>query len=188
MILEQINDYLSCAQNSLDEQIAKNFITFYRGCERSGSNSFDRYNLPGHFTASTIVIWKNDGLKTILTLHKKLNSWLQPGGHADGNSNLLEVAQDELKEETGLVGAEILADKIFDLSINEIPTYANMPAHLHYDVRYLAIYKGDGAYQVSDESEDLAWFSIEEILTEKQVSESLLRSLRKVRDMNLSST
>jgi len=42
------------------------------------------------------------GERVLLTHHKKLGKWLQLGGHSDGNSNMLDVALKEAKEESML--------------------------------------------------------------------------------------
>ena len=56
--------------------------------------AFNRERLAGHFTASSWIV-NPDRTHTLLTLHKKLGRWLQLGGHADGNENLMEVALKE---------------------------------------------------------------------------------------------
>src|SRR5690606_34126770 len=63
--------------------------------------AFNRERKDGHFTASSWIVNKRR-THALLTLHKKLNRWLQLGGHADGNENLLEVALGEAREESGL--------------------------------------------------------------------------------------
>jgi 8-oxo-dGTP pyrophosphatase MutT (NUDIX family) len=45
----------------------------------------------------------------LLIYHKKLDKWLQPGGHADGEEDLHKVAKSELEEETGVVNSDYLA-------------------------------------------------------------------------------
>src|SRR5690606_36170533 len=69
--------------------------------------AFRRERTEGHFTASAWIVNKRR-THTLLTLHKKLNRWLQLGGHADGNENLLEAALDEAREESGLSSLRIV--------------------------------------------------------------------------------
>jgi len=57
--------------------------------------------LPGHVTGSAWIV-SPDRSQTLLTLHRKLGKWLQLGGHADGDPNLLAVAMREAVEESGL--------------------------------------------------------------------------------------
>lgn len=71
-----------------------------------------------HFSASSIILNK-DRTKTLVVYHKIFNSWVYPGGHADGESNLLEVAKKEAWEETGLT-PKLISDKIGAIQICEV--------------------------------------------------------------------
>ena len=100
-----------------------------------------------------------------MTHHYQLNKWLQLGGHADGNENLLDVAMNEAIEESGLNNFKIVSDKIFDIDIHTIPEYNNVPSHFHFDVRYLLeAKKGSEEIIVSKESKDVAWIKQNEVL------------------------
>ena len=57
-----------------------------------------RDHLPGHLTASAWIV-NPENTHTLLVHHAKLNRWLQPGGHADGDEDLLNVAQKEMHED-----------------------------------------------------------------------------------------
>ena len=100
-----------------------------------GGEAFRRERLAGHFTASAWVV-AADGARTLLTHHRKLGLWLQPGGHADGDTELPRAALKEAEEETGLPGLRIESG-IFDLDRHWIPEHKGVPAHWHYDVRYV---------------------------------------------------
>ena len=119
---------------------------------------FERARLAGHFTASALVV-SGDGARTLLTHHRKLGMWLQPGGHADGDRDLARVALRETEEETGLQGVRV-APPIFDLDRHWIPAHKEVPGHWHYDVRYLVHAGADETFVVSDESHALAWLPI----------------------------
>lgn len=96
-----------------------------------------------------------------LTLHKKLGFWLQLGGHADGDSNLLSVAIKEAYEESGLNNISVLSEEIFDIDIHYIPKFKSVPGHYHYDVRFLLKNcDDDDKIKISDESNDLRWFNV----------------------------
>jgi len=101
-------------------------------------NSLERSCLLGHLSGSAWLVTP-DRRSTVLVHHKKLNRWLQPGGHADGNGNLFEVALGEASEETGL-GLSIftpVTSLIFDIDVHKIPKRGAEPAHMHYDIRYI---------------------------------------------------
>ena len=101
-------------------------------------NSLERSCLLGHLTSSAWLVTP-DRRSTVLAHHKKLNRWLQPGGHADGNGNLFEVALDEASEETGLSLSIFtpVTSLIFDIDVHKIPKRGAEPAHMHYDIRYI---------------------------------------------------
>ena len=114
----------------------------------------------------------------LLTHHKKLGLWLQLGGHADGERDLRIAALKEAEEESGLRALRI-EDGIFDLDRHRIPEHKGVPAHWHYDVRYIVRAGEDEAYTVSDESHDLAWRAIAELAIDDSADASLRRMARK---------
>ncbi|WP_233842786.1 NUDIX hydrolase [Dyella sp. 2HG41-7] len=138
---------------------------------------FHRENTAGHFTGSAWLV-DSDGEHVLLTHHRKLNRWLQLGGHADGDSDLAAVALREACEESGL--AELVVDpEIFDVDKHWIPARNDEPGHWHYDVRYVVRARVRDAFVVSDESLELAWVSIRTLADEPETDESLQRMARK---------
>lgn len=127
-------------------------------------NLFSRTNLEGHITASAWVV-NPEMTKTVLVHHKKLNKWVQPGGHADGSDDILGMARQEVWEETGLKNTELGYDGIFDVDAHAIPEAQKNgktePAHTHYDVRYLFVADGDEDVVISDESNDVKWVPLD---------------------------
>lgn len=127
-------------------------------------NLFSRTNLKGHFTASAWVVNKEMD-KVVLVHHKKLDKWVQPGGHADGSDDILAMAKQEVWEETGLKNTELGYDGIFDVDAHSIPEAQKNgktePEHIHYDIRYLLVADGSDTVQVSDESNDVKWVPLE---------------------------
>ena len=106
-----------------------NFLNSHADC-------FERSCGIGHFTGSC-WLENYDGTKFLLTLHRKIKIWLQLGGHADGDSDILRVALKEAHEESGLRHIEPVSPEIFDLSVHLVPEYKGIPAHYHYDVRFI---------------------------------------------------
>ena len=137
------------------------------------ADPFVRERLAGHFTASAWLV-AADGARVLLTHHRKLGLWLQLGGHADGDRDLQRAALKEAHEESGLPGLAI-DDGIFDLDRHWIPEHKDVPAHWHYDVRYVVRAGSDEAFVVSEESHDLAWRSIAELAAEAGADPSVRR-------------
>jgi 8-oxo-dGTP pyrophosphatase MutT (NUDIX family) len=118
---------------------------------------------PGHFTGSSFV-FDFERERALLMHHKKLDIWVQPGGHADGDDNLLRVAHRELWEECGLAGLSLAWNGIFDLDRHNIPERASEAAHQHFDVRFL--WKADCQKDLvkidRNEVKDTRWLNIAE--------------------------
>jgi 8-oxo-dGTP pyrophosphatase MutT (NUDIX family) len=92
---------------------------------------------PGHFTASGFVL-SPDGHALLLIHHRKLNRWLQPGGHVErADTDIVTAARRELGEEVGLAQLPLEREGIFDLDVHAIPPLGRDPAHEHFDVRFL---------------------------------------------------
>ncbi len=118
---------------------------------------FERSLAIGHLTASALLLNK-DHSKVLLMHHAKLNRWLQPGGHCDGNNNPLEVAIKEVQEETGITTIIPVSMEIFDIDIHLIPARKDEPAHYHYDIRFL-LRTPQEEFIKNHESKELRWFS-----------------------------
>lgn len=123
--------------------------------------AFDRSAYqPGHLTGST-WIWAETG-QVALIYHRRLNRWLQPGGHAEpGELDGISTALREATEELGLVIAPAQA-RLFDLDIHCIPETAAQPAHLHFDLRYLCRVEQQPLIAGSDAT-TARWFTTAEL-------------------------
>jgi 8-oxo-dGTP pyrophosphatase MutT (NUDIX family) len=125
-------------------------------------NCFSRDAYPAHFTGSALVV-SFDGARALLHHHRKLDRWLQMGGHCDGEEDVLLVAQREASEESGISGLVVASARPFDLDIHEIPAFEGEPPHKHYDVRYVLIAPEAAEIRISFESNELRWFTGEEL-------------------------
>jgi 8-oxo-dGTP pyrophosphatase MutT (NUDIX family) len=129
---------------------------------REQPQCFERSLTIGHITGSGWLL-DHAGHRALLTHHAKLNKWLQLGGHADGDSDVLRVALREAEEESGLREIVALSEEIFDLDVHPIPARGNEAEHFHYDIRFLLQATGDDTYIRTDESHELRWFTAEEL-------------------------
>jgi 8-oxo-dGTP pyrophosphatase MutT (NUDIX family) len=166
-----------------EKDVLRRFIEF----SQNTSDIFDAKNPVGHLTGSAMVVDEAFS-QVVLTLHAKLQKWLQLGGHADNHPLLHEVALREAEEESGLKDLALYRFSDlplpFDFCIHEIPERKGFPSHLHYDVRYIIIAK-DKELIRSEESIDLGWFSFadafrmcpEESMQRQLVKSSRVRSL-----------
>jgi 8-oxo-dGTP pyrophosphatase MutT (NUDIX family) len=124
---------------------------------------FDRALAIGHITASCWIVnalpaGERQRGQALLTWHKRLNRWLQMGGHIEAaDRSLLDAALREAREESGLKRVRPLAAAIFDLDVHLIPERKSEAAHFHYDVRFLLEADPGEPLVVSEESRDVAW-------------------------------
>jgi len=143
------------------------------------ADCFERTCRDGHVTGSAWIL-SPDHRDVLLAHHRKLGRWLQPGGHADGDPDVLRVALREAREESGLAELTALSEEPLDVDVHPIPATADEPAHLHYDIRYLLVAGPGQELRPSAESTDVRWFErrlLPSILAEK----SMLRMERKSR-------
>ena len=156
---QKIENYIPF--NEQEERDKEQFLKFI--------DTFDdvltRDNVFGHFSASAFVVNKEKN-KMVVVYHIINDGWIYPGGHADGEEDLLSVAVREVEEETGLK-VKVLDENIY--SIQSAPVKGHIKhgkyvsAHLHLDVLYIMeaddkiplIYK-------EDESKGVKWISFEE--------------------------
>lgn len=149
----------------------------------SHTDCFDRTCRPGHITGSAWVV-SHDGTRHLLLHHRKLDRWLQPGGHADGDANVAQVALREAIEESGIQHLRLVQETPLDVDVHLIPArYAKdgpliEEAHEHHDIRFLVQAEGDDPIIVSDESHDVQWFTPEQVTIQTD-EESVLRLLKK---------
>ncbi len=142
---------------------------------------FERTCLPGHITGSAWIV-SPDCSKYLMTRHRIFDRWLQLGGHSDGCSQPHLVALREAEEESGLTSFGLYREPEgfvpLDVDIHAIAARNGVPAHAHYDLRYLLMASVEKPLKISDESHDLGWFEKNELI-EMIHEESVLRMLRK---------
>lgn len=139
-----------------EKPAVEKFLTLLRS-----PTAYDRLNLPGHITGSAWIVDRARS-QTLLVHHAKLNKWVQPGGHADGDENILGVALREAAEETGLKHFSVIED-FFDIDIHTIPARTELGEHQHYDVRFLLEANPEESIVVSEESHDVKWIPLKDL-------------------------
>lgn len=164
-LLESYN----CVSES-EKLIKKRFIEFVQKNE----DCFERHLEIGHITASAFIFDPKNN-KILLLHHKKLNKWLQPGGHCDGDKDTLSVAIKEVFEETGLL-IKNQGQPIFDLDIHTIPENKGIPDHEHFDVRYLLLADSKLPLVQNHETNQLKWVDLSEM--ENYTTEESLRRMK----------
>lgn len=120
---------------------------------RGPLDPLDRATRPGHLTASAVVVSPDRG--ALLLRHRKLGRWFQPGGHVDGDGNLLAAALREADEETGLVGLAPVLPAV-DLDVHDV-TYPDGSFHVHHDLRFLLLTARGAQAAPNEESTGARW-------------------------------
>lgn len=133
--------------------------------------------VPGHLTGSAWLV-NPDRSRVLLTHHLKLDKWLQLGGHADGDPDLLAVALREAREESGLTELRVVSRAVFDVDRHWIPPRKNDPGHYHYDLRFQIEADSAAPLAITSESKDLAWVELSRV-TSLNPEESMARMVRK---------
>ena len=142
---------------------------------------FHRKLWPGHVTASAWVV--NPARDHVLLLHhRKLDMWLQPGGHADGDPDVLNVVRKETSEETGVATEHIrfVSEAIFDVDVHVVHASEHDPRHEHYDVRFLVELDHRLPIPGNSESHQVRWVPLRQVLAYNNLR-SIYRMVLKTR-------
>jgi 8-oxo-dGTP pyrophosphatase MutT (NUDIX family) len=120
-------------------------------------------SLPLHFTASALVLHP-ESRRVLLRWHVRAGLWLQVGGHGDpGESDPLQIALREAREETGLTDLVPWPDaSLRHVAVCYVRPSATEPEHEHADLRYFLATANPGAIAPEDEHSPLRWLSLDE--------------------------
>jgi 8-oxo-dGTP pyrophosphatase MutT (NUDIX family) len=125
------------------------------------SDAWSRSCVPGHFTASTLVV-DASRKRVLLTLHRRLGRWLQLGGHIEpGDASVAAAALREATEESGIDHLD-LDPAVVHLDVHPLTCSLGVPTR-HLDLRFVAIAPPDAEPAISEESSDLAWFGYDRL-------------------------
>ena len=153
-LLAQLKSHLPA--DAAEARSLREILEFLRVCPKP----FSRATLSGHVTGSAIVVHPV-GPEFLLVKHRKLDRWLQPGGHVqEQDESVLATAMRETAEETG--HAARLApwcNRILHVDVHKIPARLEEPEHLHYDIRYLLTAARDAPHIAEEEVLEAKWLA-----------------------------
>jgi 8-oxo-dGTP pyrophosphatase MutT (NUDIX family) len=157
------------AREPEDGERVRRFVGFIE----AHPNCAERSLQIGHLTGSAWLV-DPSGEHVLLTLHRKLDRWLQLGGHADGELNLARVALREASEESGLPELRLDDDPStrgkdgapmpFALDDHRIPERPGEPEHTHFDLCYVVRASAELTPVLNNESKELRWWPISDLL------------------------
>lgn len=161
-MIDQIRRYQpENAQEEKDKEVIVHFL-------ETNEDAFFRTNTIAHMSASAWVVNK-ERTKVLMCNHKIYHSWSWLGGHADGEKDLLKVAIEEVRQESGIKNVRALTDEIISLEILTVDGHVKngeyVSSHLHLNVTYLL--EADDTEELSakeDENSGVAWFLLDEAL------------------------
>lgn len=167
VLLSMLNDYLSVFPEEAERQSHfESYLQNHRDGEIVDWNNFD-----GHVVASGFIYARQEN-KFLVLYHKDLKMYLYPGGHIiDSNEFPLEAAKREILEETGLANLKQLTFFENDCVPIDIDTHTieynerlALPAHRHFDFRYLFAVDQIPAIKIDKtEMKDYKWIDISEL-------------------------
>ncbi|HEY4026953.1 MAG TPA: NUDIX domain-containing protein [Candidatus Dormibacteraeota bacterium] len=119
-----------------------------------------RRSIPLHLTASALIVHPDSG-RVLLRWHRRHQSWLLVGGHADpGEHDPLAIAVREGREETGLTDLEPWPDaRIRHVVIVPVPASSAEIAHEHADLRFVLATRIPEAARPEHPDTPLRWLS-----------------------------
>lgn len=152
-LLDELKNYIP--YDKTEKQNVAKTIAFLQ----ANKNAFCRTNLSGHMTAGGLVGDMHGNV--LLNHHKKSGMWIQFGGHADGDEDIVRVSRREVFEESGITDYAYISKNIFDVDVQYISDSVNKgePAHYHYDINFLYLVDSHTNH-ISEESIELRWVSV----------------------------
>lgn len=134
---------------------------YLRFLEVAGDAALRRNGGPEHVTGSCFV-FSPEFDRVLLCFHRKGQFWVQFGGHVESkDASVAEAAQREAREESGIDDLVLLSPAIVDLDRHDL--HGGFSCTTHWDVGFAAAADPDAEIAVSDESEDVRWFPINEL-------------------------
>lgn len=140
---------------------------------------FDEASSPVHVTGSAVVVGPRG---VVLHRHRRLGTWIQPGGHIDDGETPWDAARREAVEETGLPVRFADPDGGRDgrgPALLHVDVHPGPRGHTHLDLRYLLESEDVEPDPAPGESDEVKWFAWDAAIERTTVGLSgLLASLR----------
>ena len=160
-LITQIQSYIP-----VNEQEETDRKTFLGWLEKDEDISI-RDHLIGHLTASAWVVTP-DRKRVLMAYHKLYDSWAWLGGHADGDWDLLQVAEKEAREESGIRSLRVVSREPISLEILTVAGHEKkgkyVPCHLHLNLTFLFEAEQAQALTVKpDENSGVAWLDMDSL-------------------------
>ena len=161
MLKNIIHDYKpSCMQETNDKQVILKYMDTF-------DNLLNRENEFTHFTASAFIVNKTHD-KVLMAYHNIYKTYAWLGGHADGDSDLLQVAIKEANEESGITNLKLLVHEPISLDVLSVRGHIKqgkwITPHIHLNITYLFEASDTDKIRIKeDENSSIKWISIQNL-------------------------
>ena len=151
--------------------------------EEKFGNILVRDNLFCHLTSSAFIM-NQDHTKVLCCYHNIYKSWCWIGGHADGDDDMLYVAQKETREETSLKNFKVVSK--MPIAVDAFPVLSHVrrgkyvPAHVHFNITFLfEANEKENIHILEEENSNVGWLTFEELI-EKSTEPHMIPAYKKV--------
>lgn len=172
-LYDQIRAYAPrCEQEEADKRLILR-------CIETFDDLFTRQNALAHFTASGWIVTPERD-RVLMAYHNLYDSWAWLGGHADGETDLLQTALREAREESGARAVRPVSPEIFSIEVLPVTEHYKrgkfVSAHVHLNLTYLLEADADETLRCKpDENSGVRWFRPEAVCA--AVSEPHMRAV-----------
>ena len=120
-----------------------------------------------HITASAWIV-NSSRTKTLMAYHNIMQTWAWLGGHADGETDLLQVALREAREESGVQNIRPVSENLYSVEMLTVSGHVKrgkyVNSHLHLNATYLLeADETDALHIKADENSGIKWVPIDEV-------------------------
>ena len=120
-----------------------------------------------HVTSSAWIV-NESRTKVLMAYHNIMQTWAWLGGHADGETDLLQVALKEAHEESGVKNIRPISEELFSVEMLTIEGHVKrgkyVNSHLHLNATYLLeADEADELFVKEDENSGVKWVPIEDV-------------------------